>query len=89
MSAIGYKRPHDDMFICIEIARERNWVIITKTTPGIITELKYEHIFFGIGLENCVFTLHIHQNPDFNSMKFSREPRCIFPGKILISQEFP
>ena len=35
MPTTSYKRPHVDIFICIEMARERNR-IIKKKTPGIV-----------------------------------------------------
>ena len=35
MSATPYKRPNVDIFICIEMARERNR-IMKKKTPGIL-----------------------------------------------------
>ena len=45
MSATCYKRPHVDIFICIEMGRERNQGIIKKT-PGItITLLSIKEIY--------------------------------------------
>ena len=45
-----------------------------------------------LSLKSMLFSFissHIHQKPDFNSMNFSREYRCIFPEKMLTSREFP